>query len=315
MLPKLPSSIRHFKFCYFFTEAQILLLSSKKLTVFDQVKAELQKDYMETREVNEDNEWPPNQPRTIVNVALIHYKGRRTQQELIEISSRHKVGTDAVDELVGKKSRKYDGRITVGKSAGRSIAAHTSHTGITKTIGDVFAANPDSSDKCNAPPKHVLIEGAPGIGKTVFAKEVAYLWAKKRLLEKVDILFLLFLRDPSLQTVESDSQFVQYIIKSVGNVTLNDEQVERLVEQLKSVQVCLVLDGYDEYPANLYGKSFIAKIIKGKIFSNAIVVVTSRPTATVHLHDLVDRRIEILGFAQKERDEYITSSLKDSVAE
>ena len=25
---------------------------------------------------------------------------------------------------------------------------------------------------------HILIEGAPGIGKTVFTKEIAYQWAK-----------------------------------------------------------------------------------------------------------------------------------------
>ena len=38
-------------------------------------------------------------------------------------------------------------------------------------------------------------------------------------------------------------------------------------------------------------------------------MLTSRPTATISLHDKVDRRVEILGFAQKERDAYISDSL------
>ena len=38
-------------------------------------------------------------------------------------------------------------------------------------------------------------------------------------------------------------------------------------------------------------------------------MLTSRPTATIFLHDKVDRRVEILGFAQEERDKYISESL------
>ena len=45
------------------------------------------------------DEWPPNQPKTVVNVALIYYKGSRTEQELIEMSKHHKESIPAVDKL------------------------------------------------------------------------------------------------------------------------------------------------------------------------------------------------------------------------
>ena len=70
------------------------------------------------------------------------------------------------------------------------------------------------------------------------------------------------------------------------------------------------MDGFDEYPIELREKSFIADLIKDKVFCNSIVVLTSRPIATVSLHDKVDRRVEILGFAQEERDKYIIDSLE-----
>ena len=56
-------------------------------------------------------------------------------------------------------------------------------------------------------------------------------------------------------------------------------------------------------------KSFISDLIKHKVFRNSIIVLTSRPTATISLHDRVDGRVEILGFAQEERDKYISDSL------
>ena len=50
-------------------------------------------------------------------------------------------------------------------------------------------------------PKLILIDGAPGMGKTALCKEIAYQWAKKKLLTDTKMLFLLFLCDPAIQKV------------------------------------------------------------------------------------------------------------------
>ena len=174
------------------------------------------------------------------------------------------------------------------------------HPRVTKRITDMFK----SSQKC------ILIEGAPGIGKTVLAKEIAYCWANGEILTDMK-LFLLFIRDPNLHCVESINNLVHYLNYDY----LSDSEVEVAVDELrksKGSDIILVIDGYDECPHDSKLKSFIDKLVQRIFLPMSMVVITSRPTASLSLRQLVDQRIEILGLARKERDQYISESLKGS---
>ena len=258
--------------------------------------------YKRTRFTAEGAEWPPQQAKIFVSVALVHYKGKRTQQEFIEIARIQKEGAPAIDKFA---SSTYTGP-SVKKP-------RLEYSRVTKNITDIFSPDPtDLPDTSfTKAPKRILIEGAPGIGKTVLARETAYCWATNTILTEIKIVFLLYLRDPQLQSITTTKQLVEYM--SMG--CLDDEQITTLNKYLvntKGQQLCVVMDGFDEYPASMQKYSFIVNIINGKVLPEAIVVITSRPTATVSLHDQVDRRIDILGLPKEERDKYVSQMFNNS---
>ena len=278
--------------CFYATETQI----------FSIIDTHLRELYKRTRFTAEGAEWPPQQAKIFVSVALVHYKGKRTQQEFIEIARIQKEGAPAID--------KFASSTYTGSSAKKP---RLEYSRVTKNITDIFSPDPtDLPDTSSIKaPKRILIEGAPGIGKTVLARETAYCWATNAILTKIKFVFLLYLRDPQLQSITTTKQLVEYM--SMG--CLDDEQITTLNKYLvntKGQQLCVVMDGFDEYPASMQKHSFIVNIINGRVLPEAIVVITSRPTATVSLHDQVDRRIDILGLPKEERNKYVSQVFNNS---
>ena len=175
------------------------------------------------------------------------------------------------------------------------------HPRVTKRITDIFRSSEMS----------ILIEGAPGIGKTVLAKEIAYCWANGEILADIKLLILLFIRDPDLHCVNSLNELVHYL----NNDYLSDSEVEVAVDELRKSKgsgIVFVFDGYDECPCDGKLKGFIDKLVERDSLPMCMIVITSRPTASLSLRYLVNQRIEILGLAKKEQDQYISESLKES---
>ena len=58
----------------------------------------------------------------------------------------------------------------------------------TNDISDIFQPF-TSTAGLTINPKFILIEGASGMGKTTLCKEIAYQWAKQKLLKDTKLLF------------------------------------------------------------------------------------------------------------------------------
>ena len=245
---------------------------------------------------SEKEQWPPNLFNRIVSNSMVTYGNKETIRQYITIAKQHREGTSSIDQLI---TENFDNSLSKRPRMDFRI---------TKDINEIFASNP--VDKQNIPPRRILIEGIPGVGKTVLAKEIGYLWATKELLHDIKVLFLLFLRDPVLQKVKDLEELVEYVYRK----GLDAKEFRSCAKQLGNAKnICFILDGYDEYNDSDQQESFIIELIEGDILPNAIVVITSRPTEdTFILRYMVEKRVEILGLAKKERDQYITEVLSDS---
>ena len=59
----------------------------------------------------------------------------------------------------------------------------------------------------------ILIEGAPGIGKTELSKEIALQWVNNSILKEKKLLFLLFTRDSHTKQITNIQLLVKYFFQ------------------------------------------------------------------------------------------------------
>ena len=151
-------------------------------------------------------------------------------------------------------------------------------------------------------PRLVLMEGAPGIGKSTLAWELCRKWEELSCMEQYSLVVLLRLREEEMQNIGNISQlFYQY----------ESEDKKSLVKQVSESQgsgVLFILDGFDELPKTLQRNGFLLNLIKGRVLPASTVLVTSRPSATAQLlTSCSPKHIEILGFTQESVEAYASS--------
>ena len=146
----------------------------------------------------------------------------------------------------------------------------------------------------------ILIEGAPGSGKSTLTVHICQRWGKGELFQQFTVVILVQLRDPAVQRAQTVADLLPV------------ENAEEIAAELIATNgrgVLWVLDGWDELPPHLQQDSISCKLIK-RILSECSVVVTSRPISSGDLHPMVSSRIEVLGFTPEEQRQYFTECLK-----
>ena len=258
---------------------------------------------VQTRFMVDDDAWPPEQPTNFTPLLLIHHQGPCTREQVTAVAELKYTGDiHKVASVTGQQSGIRHAKL--GSYEKFEKALETSRT--TKEIEEILAPLEESKQSC-----FVLIEGAPGIGKSVLLKEIAYRWGKKELLQKSDLVVLLCLRDPSLHQIKSVSNLLQLFCKGDENATEIISTCGEYLSKNGGKGLTLLLDGYDEYPSNLQKSSLIADIIKRQVLPHCGLVVSSRPHASLHLRNQATVRVDILGFTEIEREHYIKQALPD----
>ena len=148
-------------------------------------------------------------------------------------------------------------------------------------------------------PQVVLIEGAPGVGKTTFAWHQCRQWAEGRLLQVYSIVLLLPLRDNNIRQISSLPGLFRH---SRGQVR---EEVSRRVAESGGKGCLIWLEAWDELPDHLRSSdSLFTQLVRGLQLPAATIFITSRPWATRGLLETVGDRMsqhtELLALAKEE---------------
>ena len=177
---------------------------------------------------------------------------------------------------------------------------------ITKEIEKILEPLESSNDT-----QFVLIEGAPGIGKSLLLKEMAYRWSKKTILQKFTLVLLICLRDPAVQQeMPLFSDLLKLFCKRDNRVSEISSECSKYFLENHGKGLALLLDGYDEYPETLQSEGLIADILQRKILPSCTLILSSRPHASRNFHCEATVRVNILGFTEAEQKHYIKESLK-----
>ena len=156
--------------------------------------------------------------------------------------------------------------------------------------------------------KVVLVDGAPGSGKSTMAIHICQRWGKGELFQEFSIMILVQLRDPAVQRANSIADLLPCRSKDMA------QQVARAITATDGRGILWVMDGWDELPSQLRQESFLRDIIIIPSTESPIplssVIVTSRPISSGDLIDSVSSRIEVLGFSSEEQRQYFTECLK-----
>ena len=153
----------------------------------------------------------------------------------------------------------------------------------------------------------VLIEGAPGVGKTTFSWEFCRKWGRGEILQDHSLLLLLPLRDNNLKEAKTLSDLFYHP---------NSELQQAVVQEVTSNQgqgVAIWLEAWDELDHEPREKaSVFLDLIHGRILPLATVFVTSRPWASEYIRENCGHRItqhvEVLTSAKDQIEHYISKA-------
>ena len=203
---------------------------------------------------------------------------------------------------------------------------------------DIFLSESDRNDDMN--PKSVLVTGKAGIGKTVYCQNLIRDWADNKLFQPQsnrnvpDFKFVYLLTFRQLSLLRGKRVTLREILNRSSvldeHSNIDDFLFEYIVDH--SENVLIILDGFDEYSKQNFIVSDLddrypnsakekmpvaalcAKLIKGKILKDSVVMITSRPDKSDQMTGKVafDRYVEITGFSEEQVKNYIEKYFREN---
>ena len=279
---------------YCFTKS-FFSIGAKAVTVFSERVNQIT---IKTRFAIEEDAWPPKQPKQFTPLLFIHHQGQHNTIKHSTMLAKLQSGGDLTYTDSVPKCHQLD-------SSHESLREVLDASKMTKQLVDILAPLEQDNN-----PQFILVEGLPGIGKSILLQEISYQWSTKQMLQKFKLLLLIQLRNPAVQQVSLIDDLLSLFCTGDGNASEISTACSHYLFSNGGKDLIFLFDGYDEFPEPLQKDSLVADILKRKVLPHCGLIVSSRPHASVRLREVSTVRVDILGFAEEERKLYIKQSLK-----
>ena len=232
-------------------------------------------------------DWPESNPQEFTRVVLI---------------STSSLDFGAKSNQTESESQEYD------RARGKidSILAYKKEVDVSTILDPV--PSPENPTKLQAP--KVLMDGAPGVGKTTLTLNACKDWAENRLFKQYDLVLLVPLRQASCREAKSIEDLLP------GDNEALKAKVVQYIQEKCSETIAFIFDGYDElsYEQRHKSDSLFMKIFRGKKMTKCAVWITSRPYTSGELKkgpSIINKHIEVLGFNKEQIYSCIRKRIND----
>ena len=173
-------------------------------------------------------------------------------------------------------------------------------------LDDIFEAD-------EAARKVILIEGAPGSGKTTLSWHICQKWASGELFQQFSLAVLVQLRDPAIQSAAAITDLLPCTDDTLAQEVMSE------IQSRGGEGILFVMDGWDELATNVQRESAIQQesavrqLLQSSLanpFPKSTIVVTCRSESSGQLQTVASSRIEIMGFTSPDIKEYFSECLK-----
>ncbi|XP_072164333.1 uncharacterized protein [Diadema setosum] len=122
--------------------------------------------------------------------------------------------------------------------------------------------------------KRLLIQGEGGVGKTTLCAKIAWDWCQGRILQDLDMVLLIPLRD--VTNKKSIGSIVKTYLADTNTATMN--QIHDYITRNQN-RVLIIFDGFDEFNGKLseINSSEVIRILGIEQYKSCKVIVTTRP--------------------------------------
>ena len=157
----------------------------------------------------------------------------------------------------------------------------------------------------------VLIEGAPGVGKSTLCWQLCGLWSESKLQYTWDLVVLIEIREETTRNATSVYDLLYHPDDDIR------KSVAQEVQKREGEGLMIIFDGYDEVSNDQRSEhSVFQKILTYRLLRKATVVVTSRPSAFNSLpsqfKQILYQHIEIAGFSKTDIRKYISLACENN---